>query len=584
MFISHQIMKPILFSALFLSSTVLTAQTNTVCSSGEAEAIMRGNFNPEQYRQQVPLDQPAQIARLLAERISPDTMKKNILRLAAFQNRNTASDTQSANKGIGAARRWIYGEFARYGQLSGNRLVPAYLQFNLNVCNLMNSHRNVLAVLPGTDTSDKSIVLIEGHFDSRCEGNCDTSCLAAGVEDNASGTALVMELARVMSTMSFRRTLVFMATTGEEQGLYGAQAFVTYAQQKGIKIRSVLNNDVTGGVICGKTASAPGCPGENTIDSIRVRLFSAGNINSPSKQLARFTKLEYKEMLQQHMKVFSDIQIMSPEDRTGRGGDHIPFRQSGFPAIRLTSAHEHGDANVGATGYSDRQHSTRDIAGADRNMDGVTDSFYVDFNYLARNACINACAAAMSATGPARPDLSVQVSGKTVFVSITQETKYKQYRVAIRSASQEWDSVYTMNGSSGSFEMPDGRSYYLSAASVDSNGVESIFSREVTGITSGLDAHTWQEEPALVLEQNHPNPFDEATWIVVRVNRIPSYRQALMRISDASGRVLRDLPMKLNTGNNEVLYEHGGGQSGILYYTLLLDGRPVESKTMVFAN
>jgi len=581
---SHQILKPGFFSALFLAAAGLLAQTNIICSSGEVEAILRGNYNPVKYRQQVPLDQPAQIARHLAERVSPDTLKKNILRLAAFENRNTASDTQSANKGIGAARRWIYGEFARYGALNGKRLIPAYLQFDLNVCNLMNSHRNVLAVLPGTDTTDKSIVLVEGHFDSRCEGNCDTGCLAAGVEDNASGTALVMELARVMSGMSFRRTLVFMATTGEEQGLYGAQAFVTYAQQKGIKIRSVLNNDVTGGVICGKTASAPGCPGENTIDSNRVRLFSAGNINSPSKQLARFTKLEYKEMLQPHMKVFSDIQIMSPEDRTGRGGDHIPFRQSGFPAIRLTSAHEHGDANVSAAGYSDRQHSTRDIAGADRNKDGQTDSFYVDFNYLARNTCINACAAAMSATGPARPDLSVQVSGKTVFVTITQETKHKQYRVAIRSASQDWDSVYTMNGSSGSFEMPDGRSYYISAASVDSNGVESIFSREVTGITSGLVELTTQEEPAWVLEQNHPNPFDEATWIVVRVNRMPVHQQAVMRISDASGRVLRDLPLKLSMGSNEVLYEHGAGQSGVLHYTLLLDGRPGGSRTMVFAN
>jgi hypothetical protein len=171
-----------------------------------------------------------------------------------------------------------------------------------------------------------------------------------------------------------------------------------------------------------------------------------------------------------------------------------------------------------------------------------------------------------------------------VFVTITQETKHKQYRVAIRSASQDWDSVYTMNGSSGSFEMPDGRSYYISAASVDSNGVESIFSREVTGITSGLVELTTQEEPAWVLEQNHPNPFDEATWIVVRVNRMPVHQQAVMRISDASGRVLRDLPLKLSMGSNEVLYEHGAGQSGVLHYTLLLDGRPGGSRTMVFAN
>jgi hypothetical protein len=578
-------LKKILFTALLISAWQgLGAQTNIICTSAEAERVMRGMYHPASYHSASTHTAPDLVAETLAKQVSPDSLKQIIMKLASFQNRNTASDTLSASKGIGAARRWIHAEFERYARQSQGRLLPAYLQFDLNVCNLMNQHRNVLAVLPGTDTADKSIIIIEGHFDSRCEGNCDTGCLAEGVEDNASGTALVMELARVMSGMRFKRTIVFMPTTGEEQGLHGAFAFVYYALQKGITIRSVLNNDVTGGVICGRTASPPGCPGEDQIDSIRVRLFSAGNINSPSKQLARFVKLQYREMLARHMTTPSDIQIMSPEDRTGRGGDHIPFRQNGFPAIRFTSAHEHGDANVGAPNYTDRQHTTRDIAGIDTDSDGNPDSFFVDFRYLARNACINGTAAAMSASGPARPDLSLQVSGKTLFVTITAQTAYTWYRVAVRSSSQDWDTVLTQHGVNGMYEMPDGRSYYVSAASVDEAGVESIFSREVTGTTTGLATYEHDEVPAVVLEQNHPNPFDEATWIVVRVNTMPTYRKAALRIHDQNGRLLREIPVQLKPGMNEFLYEHGDGMRGILLYSLWLDGKKIAGKTMVFAN
>jgi hypothetical protein len=576
-----------LLLGLCLSGPALTAQTHVRITHATADSVMRGLYNPARFAPAFPVNHPPYVTQLIARQVSPDTLRTNILKLAAFRNRNTASDTLSGTHGIGAARRWIYGEFSRYARESNGRLFPAFHEFDFNVCNLMNRHSNVIAVLPGTDTADRSIVLVEGHFDSRCEGNCDTGCLAEGVEDNATGTALVMELARVFSRngFAFPRTIVFMATTGEEQGLYGAQAFVNYALRNGVSIRSVINNDVSGGIICGKTASPPGCPGENLIDSIRVRLFSAGNINSPSKQLARFVKLQYAEMLRQHMAVPSDIQIMSPEDRTGRGGDHIPFRQNGFPAIRLTSAHEHGDADVNKPGYSDRQHSTRDRAGADLDSDGVPDSFYVDFRYLARNTCINACGAAMSAAGPARPDLQVQVSGKTIFTTITRETQYTWYRIAIRSTSQDWDTVFTQHGVSGSFLMPEGRSYYISAAAVDSNGVESIFSREVTAQTTGLlDFGSSSETPDIELQQNHPNPFDLATWIVVRVNRMPRFRKAELQVSDAGGRVLRRWPVDLRPGTNEFLYEHGEGMRGILHYSILLDGRPIQTRSMVFAN
>ncbi|HAD11381.1 MAG TPA: hypothetical protein DCF33_02975, partial [Saprospirales bacterium] len=183
-----------------------------------------------------------------------------------------------------------------------------------------------------------------------------------------------LELARIMSKYQFPNTIVFLITTAEEQGLLGADAFADYIEQKNIPLRAVLNNDVIGGVLCGETSSPPSCPGLDHVDSTSVRLFSAGGFNSRHKQLARFIKLQYQENLQPIAEVPMNVRIMSPEDRTGRGGDHIPFRQKGYPAMRFTAANDHGDASNGP-GYDDRQHTSEDILGADTDGDGAVDSF-----------------------------------------------------------------------------------------------------------------------------------------------------------------------------------------------------------------
>ncbi|HXC05746.1 MAG TPA: M28 family peptidase, partial [Bacteroidia bacterium] len=325
-----------LFSILV---SITFSQTAIICTNPTAEQILTGNYNPSLYLAAVEIANPDSISTGITAGISPDSLKKSILHIAAFRNHNTGSDTLSSGNGIGAARRWIYSCFQQYSTASQNRLIPSYLQFTQSICG-MTQHRNTFAVLPGRDTSDKSIIIIEGHIDSRCEGLCDTACKAEGVEDNASGTALVLELARVMSHYTFNQTIVFLITTAEEQGLYGGQAFAQYAQLKGIKIKAVLNNDVIGGIICGNTSSPPSCPGPGNLDSTDVRIFSYGSFNSPYKGLARFTKLEYKEQLKYRVSLPMNIEIMSPEDRTGRGGDHIPFRMLNFTSVRFTSANE----------------------------------------------------------------------------------------------------------------------------------------------------------------------------------------------------------------------------------------------------
>ena len=575
-----------IFSTLiiFLFSLSSFAQTNIISTNPAAEQVMLGNYDPTIYHATTILNHPDTISRGILARVNADSLKKYITTLAAFGNRNTGSDTTSTTFGVGAARRWVFQKFSQFSAVNENRLLPSYLQFNLTICTT-TQHRDIFAVLPGLDTSDKRIVIIEGHLDSRCEGLCDSLCVAQGVEDNATGTALVLELARVMSKYSYNQTIVFLVTIGEEQGLYGAEAFADYVQQKTIKVKAVQNNDVIGGIICGQTSSAPSCPGIGNIDSIGVRLFSAGSFNSFHKGYSRFVKLEYKEMINPYASVHTDIRIMSAEDRTGRGGDHIPFRQHAYPAMRFTSANEHGNANVTDTAYHDRQHTSRDTLGMDTNSDQIIDSFFVDFHYLARNAVINGNSAGMAAIGPKTPDFQLSVYDSNLVIHVTQQTQYNVYRVGVRTTSNDWDSVYTFSGSLyDTINVPPAALYDVSIASVDTNGIESIFSHEYNTTPVGIYENEFQNS-GITLLQNRPNPFDEATFISFQMEKMIPYETARIIITDISGKLVKEIPLsEIHEGMNEVLYEHGYGASGTLFYSLKIDDRIISTKAMIFAN
>ncbi len=576
-------MKKLLLSLLLpCSFTIAHAQTNILSTNPIAEQVMLGNYNPANYQASTLLNLPDTISKGVMARVSADSLHSYLTALASFQNRNTGADTVSSTKGIGAARRWIYSKFQQFSAQNQNRLVVSYLQFDQTICS-QGQHKNVMAVLPGMDTTDKSVIIIEAHFDSRCADVCDTACLAQGMEDNGSGAAMVLELARVMSRYSYNHTIIFTDVMGEEQGLYGAYAFALYAQQKGIKIKAVLNNDVIGGIICGQTSSPPSCPGLNNIDSTQVRLFSFGGFNSASKQLCRYIKLEYAEMVKPFVPVPMLVSVMTDEDRTGRGGDHIPFRQKNYTAMRFTSANEHGNADVTNPTYTDRQHTSTDILGMDTNNDQVLDSFFVDFHYLARNTVINGNAAGMIGISPNTPDFYILSSNVNEFtVTITQQTQYNTYRVGVRSTTNDWDSVYTFSGSlTYTITLPHGN-YIVSVASVDSKGVESLFSQEKMVIT-GVETKSTTSS-GIELLQNKPNPFDEATMISVLVNKEVSYKQAFISIKDINGKELKRLNIDLKKGVNEVVYTHGYNVAGTYIYSLVVDGKVMESKRMIFAN
>lgn len=556
----------------------LFSQSNTLFTNPLIDQVLRGNYNPADYAATTPITDPVAITQMIALDVSEDSLREYLVEMSAFGTRNTGSDTVSNTFGIGAARRWAHEEFSKISAANEDRLLVGYLQFDELICSVPQ-HRNIVGVLPGTAPSGEGYVLIEGHLDSRCDVTCDPLCEAQGAEDNGSGSALVLELARVMSQFSMEETVVFMLTIGEEQGLWGAKALADYCDDENIPVKAVLNNDVVGGIYCGATSSPPSCPGAGAIDSTNVRLFSHGNYNSPFKQFARYTKLQYKEMLSQLVDVPTSIHIMTGEDRTGRGGDHIPFRQLGFTAIRMTSANEHGNGSAGPS-YTDRQHTSADSLGVDTDNDGLIDSFYVDFNYLARNARINGVSGAMAAIGP-DPVTSFNATAIPggVAIEVLGNPTVTDFRFATRTNSNDWDSVFTINAAIDTIWGLQGQ-YIISMAAVDLNGVESLFSYE-TNINVPTSTGELLPEENLELFGNKPNPFDEQTTIIVKRNGHIDFDEAYILIQDIEGREVERIPLTLEADINEVNFLHGFHATGTYIYSLVVDGEVLGRKKMI---
>ena len=569
----------IALSLLFISFSVFS-QSQIKVTNLTADEILKGNYNPTDYNLANTNFTPEELPVLIQNSISPDSLKAYITKLSRFGTRNSGSDTTSATQGIGAARKYIFQKFQQFQTKSNNRLQPGYLRFTNVICNQW-THKNVIAVLPGTDVSNHEVILIEGHMDSRCDVSCDVNCKAEGVEDNATGTALVMELARVMSKYQFNHTILFMATTAEEQGLLGADAMSDYIQKENIPLKAVFNNDVIGGIICGETSSPPSCPGLNDVDSLNTRIFSFGGFNASSKSLARYSKLQYKESIPNNGIKLS-LHIMTNEDRIGRGGDHIPFRQKGFPAIRFTSANEHGDASNGPN-YTDRQHTEDDILGVDTDGDNVVDSFFVDFNYLKRNSVINATAAANCANSPKTPSFKIDsVDQDLMRVTITSPEDFPTYRIGLRTTTNDWDSVYTSTSKSMEIAINDSNAYYVSVANVNDYGIESLFSEEQLLVLTKVSEKS-SLKSGIEIWQNKPNPFDESTIIPVFASKEHEGKTAVLKITDLNGNIVFSEEQKLNSGLNEWPYHHGFGALGTFVYSVYVNNQLVGAKKMTFA-
>ena len=592
-------------TGLLLCMTSAISQTNISITNTEAEQILFGNYSISTYPGLDIVSNHADVLCNLQDQLSTDSMLVYLEELEGFYTRHTHSDTLSDSTGIGAARRWVYSKMQDFSTNGSGRLVPAYLQFDQlgGPCGDDFGLRNVLGVLPGADLAKSEIIIVEAHMDSRCEGTCDIACFAPGMEDNGSGTALVMELARVMSQYTYDHTIVFMLTIGEEQGLFGAAAMADYCTNNNIEIKGVFNNDVIGGIECGTTSSPPSCPGLGDIDSLQVRLFSSGATATSSRNLARTVKMYYDEKIIDVVDIPMTVSIINREDRVGRGGDHIPFRQNGYPSIRFTSANEHGDAGVADTNYSDRQHTSGDVLGIDLTSNGQIDQYYVDLNYLKRNAVINGGSIALLASGPESPDITLFDEATGLRVVIQPDPEAVEYRIGVRtsSASLEFDEVYRTTDTS--FIIPNQATStlrFIAVASIDAETIMSPFgldkfasSNTITppdslddlpyGIDcsiAGLSEFEINNLSPYTLEC-YPNPWTESTTIeITSRNYLHSEVVATIELRDIQGRLCMKEKINLTNTTSTVTIDPVLKQ-GIYTYSLIIDGTVLETKRMI---
>jgi Zn-dependent M28 family amino/carboxypeptidase len=335
-----------------------------------------------------------EIQKMIRE-VSAKNIEASIRKLVSFGTRNTLSEQDSPSRGIGAARDWIFAEMEKINaDCDGCMTVEkqAFLQPRAARVPEPTTLTNVVATLKGTTIPERYYV-VSGHYDSMCSSPTNATCDAPGANDDASGTAAVIELARVMSKRKFDATIVFMAVPGEEQGLLGATHYAEQAKQKAIDIEGMFTNDIIGGVTTMKNSPnrnkvrvfSEGVPSNETTQEAATRRSVGGENDSTSRQLARYVK----EQSDRYLKTFK-VWMIYRRDRYGRGGDHIPFLERGFTAVRVTESDE------------DYTHQHQNVRTQNGVFYGDTPEF-VDFNYVANVTRVNLIALASLASAPARP-------------------------------------------------------------------------------------------------------------------------------------------------------------------------------------
>jgi Zn-dependent M28 family amino/carboxypeptidase len=377
-----------------------------------------------------------QIEKILGE-ISAANIEAIMRKLVGFGTRHTLSSQDDPARGIGAAWRWIKEEMDRYSRESGGRLIVTtdeFIQQPTQRVSQATKVVNVVATLPGSQPESKDrVYVVSGHYDSCVcsQGMTDATSDAPGASDDASGTAVVMEMARIMSKYQFDATLVFLAVAGEEQGLLGAAHWAEEAKAKNLNVAAMFTNDIVGNTAGGNGVKdnarirvfSEGVPTTETEAEARVRQLNGGENDGPSRQLARYIK----EAAERYLNNF-EVTLVFRRDRFGRGGDHNAFLQRGYPAVRFTEPNEDFT----------RQHQRV------REEDGVKYGDViemVDFPYIAQVARVNAAAMASMALAPASPsDVSFKSSRQEYNTTLTwkpnAEPDVSGYRVVWRETYQ----------------------------------------------------------------------------------------------------------------------------------------------------
>jgi hypothetical protein len=375
---------------LFSAITFVFVSSSPLFAAGTPQSL---NSTPL-----APMPGDARIAEALHQ-VSAQRIRTNIEKLVSFGTRSTisAQDPSSiaSGRGVGAAREWIKAEFERYSKDCGRCLevkTDSFIQQPADRVPQPTEITNVYAVLKGANPENtKRIVLVTGHYDSR---NSDTSNVtddAPGANDDASGTAVSLECARVLSKLKFPATIIFLTVAGEEQGLNGSDHFAKMAKQQGWNLEAVLNNDIVGGdkgagqdhaVVRVFSEGIPNAASEQDIKRIRGL---GGESDSTSRELARYIA-EVGRSYDTGVKPMLIFRL----DRYLRGGDHYSFNQQGFPGVRFTEYRE------------DFHHQHQNV----RTENGIEYGDllkFVDFDYVANVARLNAATLASLASAPAPP-------------------------------------------------------------------------------------------------------------------------------------------------------------------------------------
>ncbi|WP_020670627.1 M28 family metallopeptidase [Amycolatopsis nigrescens] len=346
-----------------------------------------------------------ELRRILAE-LDAAKLEASVRKLVSFGTRHTLSTQTDPNRGIGAARDWLFAEFGRYAATSGGRMtvqLQSFIQPPSPRVPEATKITNVIATLRGSSAPER-IHVVSGHYDSRNSDPLDGVGDAPGADDDASGVAAVLEMARVMATRAPEATIMFVAVAGEEQGLYGAAHLAKQLKDSGGDVRAMFTNDIVGSCTADDGTRDPhvlrlfaeGVPTSETPEQAAVRQSVGGENDSPSRQLARFA-VDVASGGATGM----NIEVVYRRDRYLRGGDHIPFLQQGFPAARFTEPHEN---------YA---HQHQDV----RVEDGVQFGDLVefcDFPYLAGVTRVNAAVLWSLANAPGAPkDVRVRTSALT---------------------------------------------------------------------------------------------------------------------------------------------------------------------------
>ena len=414
-----------------------------------------------------------EIKKMVSE-VSASNMENTVRKLVSFGTRHTLSDTKSNTRGIGAAQRWVKSEFDKYAKESNGRLSAEIDYFTVKADGKRiatdSQLGNVMATLKGTDPTDNRVLIISGHLDSRASDVMNTTIDAPGANDDGSGVAAVMEISRIMSKREFPFTIIFVAVVGEEQGLYGAKHLADKAKAENWNVVAMLNNDMIGNSLSNGTGLRDNLnvrvfsetiPYLETESEAKVRKSTNRENDSPSRQLARYIKTTTSQYVDQ-----LNINLVYRNDRFLRGGDHTPFSQNGFTAIRFCEMNENYD------------HQHQDIRLEKGTQFGDLPEF-MDFEYMRKVTCANLATLSNLGWSPKAPNnVGVKITELTNFSDLVwtapEGEKIYGYNVLIReTSSSHWEKTFFVKDTVTSIPYSKDN-YFFAIQSVDELGHTSL--------------------------------------------------------------------------------------------------------------